>query len=183
MTVPGSPGATVSSRSRPTVIACAASGVSVLDACTVPASGTAPSVPGTAHSEQPAATAFRLTTGAADGEWHPGASGDRTGRVNGLSGRHLPAPEGRSRNASAAQVRTWGAAVWGIAREQHGTGKPSGEAVGGGRCARLPHTGTGSGRRWSCAGGRAARVRADPPVPGTVARPDRGGRRAVSVWR
>ncbi|MFE3162558.1 hypothetical protein [Streptomyces sp. NPDC059224] len=63
----------MSSGSRPTVIAYAAAGVPVVDACTVPASGTASSAPGTAHSEQPAATAFRLTTGAADGEWHPGA--------------------------------------------------------------------------------------------------------------
>ncbi|MGY5050708.1 Ig-like domain-containing protein [Streptomyces sp. 900105755] len=68
----------MSSLSRLTVITLVAAGASVLGACAGPDSGTAPTAQGTPHSGQRAATAFRLTTGAADGEQHAssGSAGD-----------------------------------------------------------------------------------------------------------
>ncbi|MEU2625124.1 Ig-like domain-containing protein [Streptomyces sp. NPDC007157] len=100
----------MSSLSRLTVIALAAAGASVLCACAGPDSGTAPSAQGTAHSEQRAATAFRLTTGAADGERHAsaGSAGDVEVAGGKISSVALTAGQGQPvRGTVTADHRHW----------------------------------------------------------------------------
>jgi Big-like domain-containing protein len=105
----------VSSLPRPTAFALAAVGASVLTACSGPRPGTAPTAHGTASatssSSQPwAASALRLTTGAADGERH--ASVGRAGDAKVAGGKilsvTLTAAGGRPvRGTVAGDHRRW----------------------------------------------------------------------------
>ncbi|MFG3023889.1 Ig-like domain-containing protein [Streptomyces sp. NPDC048254] len=115
MTVPRSPGASVPSLSRLTVIALAAVGASVLSACAGPHSRTASAARETApsrtsSSEQQVATAFRLSTGAADGERHASVGGAGDVEVSGgkISSVALTTTEGQAvRGTVAADHRHW----------------------------------------------------------------------------
>jgi lipoprotein-anchoring transpeptidase ErfK/SrfK len=97
------------------VIALAAVGASVLSACAGPHPGTASSARETApsrtsSSEQQAATAFRLTTGAADGERHAsvGSAGDVEVSGGKISSVALTTAEGQPvRGTVAAGHRRW----------------------------------------------------------------------------
>ncbi|MEU0035653.1 Ig-like domain-containing protein [Streptomyces sp. NPDC006333] len=100
----------MSFHSRLTVIALAAIGTSVLSACAGPHSSTALSARGTAHSKEQAATTFRLTTGAANGERHApvGSAGDVVVSGGKISSVALTSAQGQPvRGAVDADRRRW----------------------------------------------------------------------------
>ncbi|MEV7326163.1 Ig-like domain-containing protein [Streptomyces sp. NPDC093970] len=100
----------MSSLSRLTVIISAVAGLSVLNACAGPGTGATSSARNTAHSEQRAATAFRLTTGAADGDRHASAvsAGDVEVAGGKISSVALTTGRGRPvRGTVTADHRHW----------------------------------------------------------------------------
>ncbi|MFJ4849258.1 MULTISPECIES: Ig-like domain-containing protein [unclassified Streptomyces] len=105
----------MSSLPRLTVIALAVAGASVLTACAGSHTGDAPTAQGAAPSRASstvprAATAFRLTTGAADGERHASVGGAGDVEVSGgrISSVTLTTADGRPvRGTVAGDHRSW----------------------------------------------------------------------------
>ncbi|MFD3452716.1 Ig-like domain-containing protein [Streptomyces sp. NPDC058691] len=115
MTIPRPTGASVSSLSHRTMIALAVLGASVLTACAGQQAATTPAAHGTSSStgsssSPQAATAFRLTTGAGDGDRHAaiGSGGDVEVSGGQITSVSLTAAGGQPvSGTSAADHRRW----------------------------------------------------------------------------